>query len=314
MNGELGGLSSVLLPTRVIAFTTGSEMEWTETQEREWVRQNNPEAVRSLSPIERAIRELPGKSTEPETGEETETQVTSRFLFDPIAVAPPLVTLCGLLNDMAEVDRAEDRRLYKVLNEAKIGTVRGFSLKFRMNQGVTSNDDRLQVNRLAKYASRALRLGSDYLLVFDLAGWDHDPIEHTLLRLAGSPLPRRDHCVSQRILEEFSDGLQLFEVLARLAIAVDHEQPVLQEVNVFLERPVPPRRAGAKRERPPMHLLTWLSDGEQSFLGRMCLFSLLARLRHSFFWMSPRYISTITGSARSFTCLMRCSKIAIATC
>jgi hypothetical protein len=63
--------------------------------------------------------------------------------------------------------------------------------------------------------------------------------------------------------------------LARLAIAVDHEQPVLQEVNVFLERPVPPRRAGAKRERPPMHLLTWLSDGEQSFLGRMCLFSLL---------------------------------------
>ena len=274
MNGELGELSSELLPTRVIAFTTGSEMEWTETQEREWVRQNNPEAVRSLSPIERAIRELPGKSTEPETGEETETQVTSRFLLIRSQWLS-LVTLCGLLNDMAEVDRAEDRRLYKVLNEAKIGTVRGFSLKFRMNQGVTSNDDRLQVNRLAKYASRALRLGSDYLLVFDLAGWDHDPIEHTLLRLAGSPLPRRDHFVSQRILEEFSDGLQLFEALARLAIAVDHEQPVLQEVNVFLERPVPPRRAGAKRERPPMHLLTWLSDGEQSFLGRMCLFSLL---------------------------------------
>jgi hypothetical protein len=63
--------------------------------------------------------------------------------------------------------------------------------------------------------------------------------------------------------------------LARLAIAVEHEQPVLQEVNVFLERPVPPRRAGAKRERPLVHLLTWLSDGEQSFLGRMCLFSLL---------------------------------------
>jgi hypothetical protein len=57
-----------------------------------------------------------------------------------------------------------------VLNEANIGTVRGFSLKFRMNQGVTSIDDRFQVNRLAKYANRALRLGSDYLLVFDLAG------------------------------------------------------------------------------------------------------------------------------------------------
>jgi hypothetical protein len=169
VNGELGELSSELLPTRVIAFTTGSEMEWTETQEWESVRQNNPEAVRSLSPIERAIRELPGKSTEPETVEQTDTQVTSRFLLIR-SEWHSLVTLCGLLNDMAEVERAEDRRLYKVLNEANIGTVRGFSLKFRMNQGVTSIDDRFQVNRLAKYANRALRLGSDYLLVFDLAG------------------------------------------------------------------------------------------------------------------------------------------------
>lgn len=254
VNGELGELSSELLPTRVIAFTTGSEMEWTETQEREWVRQNNPEAVRSLSPIERAIRELPGKSTEPETGEETETQVTSRFLLIRSQWLS-LVTLCGLLNDMAEVDRAEDRRLYKVLTEANIGAVRGFSLKFRINQGVTSPDDRFQVSRLAKYATRALRLGSDHLLVFDLTG--------------------PDHVISQHVLEEFSDSLQLFETLARLATAVDHDQPVLQEVNVFLERPVPSRRAGAKRERPLMHLLTWLSDGEQNFLGRMCLFSLL---------------------------------------
>jgi hypothetical protein len=54
---------------------------------------------------------------------------------------------------MASVERPEDRRLYKVLNEANIGTVRGFSLKFRMNQGVTSLDDRFQVSRLAKHAS-----------------------------------------------------------------------------------------------------------------------------------------------------------------
>jgi hypothetical protein len=124
-----------------------------------------------------------------------------------------------------------------------------------MNQGVTSIDDRLQVSRLAKYASRALRMGSDYLLVFNLTG--------------------RDHFISQEILKEFSDSLPLFETLACLATAVDHDQPVLQEVNVFLERPLAPRQAGAKRERPLMHLLTWLSDGGQSFLGRMCLFSLL---------------------------------------
>jgi predicted ATPase len=254
VNGELRDLSSELLPARVMAFTTGSEVEWAETWEREWLRESTPEALRSLSVIERAIRELPGKPPEPETIEATKGQGASRFLLIRSQWLS-LVTLCGLLNDMAAVERPEGRRLYKVLNEASIGTMRGFSLKFRMNQGVTSLDDRFQVSRLAKYASRALRLGSDHLLVFDLTG--------------------RDHVISQQILEEFSDSLQLFETLARLATAIDHDQPILQEINVFLERPVSPRRAGVKRDRPPMHLLTWLSDGEQSFLGRMCLFSLL---------------------------------------
>jgi predicted ATPase len=254
VNGELRDLSNELLPSRVIAFTTGSEVEWAETWEREWPTESNPEALRSLSLHEQAIRELPGKPTEPEMIRATEGLGASRFLLIRSQWLS-LVTLCGLLSDMAAMERPEDRRLYKVLNEASIGAVRGFSLKFRMNQGLTSLDDRFQVSRLARYASRALRLGSDHLLVFDLTG--------------------QDHVISEHILEEFSNSLQLFETLARLATAIDHDQPILQEVNVCLERPLPPRRPGVKRERPPMHLLTWLSDGEQSFLGRLCLFSLL---------------------------------------
>jgi predicted ATPase len=254
VNGELGDLSSELLPSRVIAFTTGSEVEWVETRERGALRESTPEALQNLSLLERAIRELPGKPTEPEIMEPTGDERTIRFRLIRSRWLS-LVTLCGLLSDMAAAEHPADRRLYKVLNEASIGTVRGFSLKFRMNQRVTSPDDRFQVSRLAKYATRALRLGSDHLLVFDLTG--------------------RDHSISRQILAEFFDSLQLFETLARLATEMDHYQPILQEVNVFLERPVPPRRAGVKRERLPLHLLTWLSDGEQSFLGRMCLFSLL---------------------------------------
>src|SRR5207247_651741 len=54
--------------------------------------------------------------------------------------------------------------------------------------------------------------------------------------------------------------------------------PLLREVNLFLERtaeldPITNEIA----EPPPLLLLNWLSDGEQSFLGRMCLFSLLGK-------------------------------------
>ena len=132
--------------------------------------------------------------------------------------------------------------------------MRGFSLKFRMNEGVTRPEDRDEVRQLADHdlATRALHLGSDYLLVFDLTNQEY-------------VLPRR-------IVAKYSSGLQLFKRLVRLATPVGDEQPTLREVNIFFERPT---ADPAANEAPPMHLLEWLSDGEQSFLGRMCLFSLL---------------------------------------
>jgi hypothetical protein len=72
VNGEFHDLSSELLPARVMAFTTGSEMEWAETWEREWLRESTLEVLRSLSLIERAIRELPGNPPEPQTIEATD--------------------------------------------------------------------------------------------------------------------------------------------------------------------------------------------------------------------------------------------------
>lgn len=143
-------LSGDILPQLVVAFTTGSEAEWELLDEAEVFGAADPSAIRDLSSVDWAIRELPGKPVYPEAMEERSSTEESRFLLVR-AWQLPLVTLCGLLTDMAEEEQSESRRLRKVLEEAKIGPFRGFSLKFRMHQGTTSVADREVVRLLAKY-------------------------------------------------------------------------------------------------------------------------------------------------------------------
>jgi predicted ATPase len=251
VDGTVTPLSNDVLPPLVVAFTTGSEAEWERLDEAEIFSAGDPGAIRALPPVEQALRELPGIPPRPERSEERSGAEESRFLLVR-ALQLPLVTLCGLLTDMAEEARPENRRLRQVMEEAKIGTFRGFSLKFRMPQEVTSVADRETVRLLAQDATRALRQGTDYLLVVDLTD--------------------QEHSLARHIVDKFSNGLQLFKTLARMATAIDNEPPVLQQVSLFLERPIPRGRRGA---RPLLHLFEWLSDGEQSFLGRLCLFTLL---------------------------------------
>jgi ATPase subunit of ABC transporter with duplicated ATPase domains len=170
-----------------------------------------------------------------------------------------LVTLCGLLTDLAE---PQNRRLLKVLDAVKIKTdgVAGFSLKFRKTQEPAYVGDWDDVEALAKIANHRLRLGADYLLVFDLTN-------------PGNSIP-------QQIIQKFVSGLELFRKLAQLAEVNDDGQSVLRELSIFVERPPtqshPERKTQTKVEYPPLHLLKWLSDGERSFLGRMCLLRLLS--------------------------------------
>jgi energy-coupling factor transporter ATP-binding protein EcfA2 len=254
VDGKATTLSGEVLPPLTVAFTTGDEAEWERIDQAEPWSVGDPSTIQALSPLDQALRELPGRPTRLDAQDDRAAPAESRFLLVR-AWQLPLVTLCGLLTDMAEEAQPEQRRLRRVLEEANIGTIRGFSLKFRMHQEITSVADRETVRLLARYATRALRLGTDYLLVFDLTGQEHD--------------------LAQQMLKQFSNGLQLFKTLARMATAVDNEPPVLQQVNLFLERPIPRGRRGRLRDRPPLHLFEWLSDGEQSFLGRLCLFTLL---------------------------------------
>lgn len=247
-------LSRSILPEMVVAFTTGSETAWKNLDETPPLDSSNPKALQDLSPLERAIRELPGKPPRSETLENSQFNEDSRLLLIQ-AHQLSLVTLCGLLTDLAE--SPEYPRLGDVLQGANIKATLGFSLKFRMTQGTTSQPDRDEVMRLAQLATRALCLGTDYLLVFDLTN--------------------PENSVAQTIIENFSSGLQLFKILARLEAAGEDGQPVLREVNIFLERSPSSDHPETEIEieHPPLHLLEWLSDGERSFLGRMCLFTFL---------------------------------------
>ena len=265
-NGESAPVGRGLLPALVVAFTTGSEDAWKQLYEVSPFETADRSSIQDLTSLDLAIRELPGRLLSSGALESPQTEEDSRFLLIE-SHQLPLVTLCGLLADLAASNQNSDTsgdtspehpRLKEVLRGNKslsIRSIPGFSLKFRMAQGITSQADRKVMKQLAAIATRKIRLGTDYLLVFDLT---NNAVE-----------------TAQRIIHEFSDGLQLFKTLAKLNQIGNDGQSVLREVNIFLERSISGHMEADPEDDPPLHLLDWLSDGERSFLGRMCLFALL---------------------------------------
>jgi len=147
-----------------------------------------------------------------------------------------LVALTGLLlHHKAE----QASPLTNALKQVNLQGLAGFSLQF--NLAYASANERNQIwQRFGQYASRAIRSGGRVLLVFQ---------PDTFARL----------------LKEQSSTLALFE---QLADWYSQESPLLTKVNLFLER------AKTEEQVSPLHTWEWLSDGERSFLGRMCLFML----------------------------------------
>ena len=259
--------STAFLPRRVVVLTTGAEEEW---EKQETLLAAEPEGFLeevleglNLDSQQLAIQELPGRPIQPINPEmlenSTDEEEESPFLFIRSKYLP-IVTLCGLLADLA----ATEKLLDKVLKEAQIESIRGFSLKFRMNRGTTSPDDEKYVDQLKGIATRKLRMGSDYLLIFDFLSQDLGYAK----RILGSAIREgADIQLSAR-------GLHFYEQLVRLYDPPRNTLPVLQEVTIFFNR----RKNNQEDQegvKPPLLLLNWLSDGERSFLGRMCLFSLL---------------------------------------
>jgi ABC-type cobalamin/Fe3+-siderophores transport system ATPase subunit len=149
----------------------------------------------------------------------------------------PLVALAGLLLHSTLTDSP----LAKVLQEANIARMSGFALQFDL--AYSSHDERNAVwQRFGQYASRAIRTGAKISLVFQ-----PDQFE--------------------TVLKENSGALAVFEQLADWQ---RQEPQLLTKVNLLMERP----QKEDGEAKPPLHTWDWLSDGERSFIGRMCLFML----------------------------------------
>ena len=265
-NPQARSFSTSFLPRRIVVLTTGAEEEW---EKQETLLAAEPEQTLNealegleLNSQQLAIQELPGRPIQPiklEQSEDSTTELENPFLFVRSKYLP-IVTFCGLLADLA----APKRLLDDVLEEAQIESMRGFSLKFRMNTGTTNPDDRKYVESLQRIATRKLRMGSDYLLIFDFPSQDSG-YANRILR--GAMREGVD-------IQQSAQGLLFYEQLVRLYDPPANTLPVLQDINIFFKRSKN-NLEDQKDIKPPLLLLNWLSDGERSFLGRMCLFSLL---------------------------------------
>jgi energy-coupling factor transporter ATP-binding protein EcfA2 len=272
-------IGSNQLPPLVVAFTTGSEREWElQHEQKNELQEETPVSLSFPDPNDPAFRdelaswflqELPGEPVE-EQQEEHLPLDSEHFLFIKEKYLP-LVILCGLLVDIADtrVDALDNSintsqllvsRLQKVLEASNLKTLHGFSLQFRMNKDVLDPRDYDFIQDLDRLAHHhTVQTGSDYLIVFDL-----------------------DTVNLQELLKD--GGLELFRTLARLSEPQDGNPPILREYNLFLERDYTNKKIGnqqgidaQKEQLPlPLHILDWFSDGERSFLGRLCLLSLLS--------------------------------------
>lgn len=234
-----------LLPARVIAYTTGSEGEWRNDGAQGALEGKSFDTIGEMSATDRTLKELPGWMgwrQKREAGEEGVFRLIAKEHLK-------LVALSGLL--LHRTLATDGSPLQDVLSETGIANLAGFSLEFDLSY--TSEVERTSIQeRLLQYSSRAIRNGGKFLLVFDLSD---DELTAKLLQANGGALP-------------------FFEMLADW---YGDNNRILGRMNLFLER-ASAKTAEDPEAVPPLHTWDWLSDGEQSFLGRMCLFLLFGEV------------------------------------
>lgn len=231
-------VDATLLPERIIAYTTGSESEWMRQEDIDPLSDRSDESLREMKPADRVLAELPGWSR---IETENQQRIEKRFRFiqqDHLA----LITLAGLLSHH---QMGQQSPLTRVLEEVHLKGLAGFSLQFDMRYASANarNDIR---QRLGQYAIRAVRSGGNVLLVF---------------------APDR----FQELLKDNGGALAFFE---QISDWYNEKPPLMIKANLFLER----ARGKHENDLPPLHTWEWLSDGERSFLGRMCLFMLFGEV------------------------------------
>jgi len=238
------------LPRRVIVYSTGNETEWSRllnsAQEDPGLEDASVDVLSDI--VQRSIIELPGSMAKVNSTESADGTPPFWLMHTQHM---PIITLCGLLSHLS----TENKILSDVLDALGVQSVTGFSLRFRLHSALSSFDE---YNKLSGLASRRLRQGTDYLLHFDLSSQPE---------------------LVEKLLKEFNGSFELYRTLEKLSHSDATGQPTLQQVSVFLKRKSQPKTEEDEQPEentiPNLFLFDWLSDGEQSFLGRMALLSML---------------------------------------
>lgn len=277
---EIAAFEISYLPPLIVALTSGRESGWL-VETNDTYGTNTPDT--SIQPMLTSnepllpdtlrnwyLSELPGKPVEERPKDIPVLE--SNFLFISADLIP-LAVLCGLLSTN---NGKKAVYIQQALDESKLKGLRGFSLKFRMISELLRAEQREVIEELGKFAHHTIQTGSDYLLVFVLTnGESTTPATSDQNTSSAQSIMETPIITAEQLPGLRGGGLGLFKALAHLKKPEGNRPPILSDIHLFLEgnRVVQPKEQAS--EKSPLHLFDWLSDGEQSFLGRLCLLALL---------------------------------------
>lgn len=261
-------LPSDLLPRQIVIYTTGSETAWLEE-----LSSTDSDATTVAGVISEAdeaeayLRELPGHRINVVDDENVNIDFDNPLLFIR-SERLPLVALCGLIASLKQQKEEEQKRqnsstkivekLHDVLTSIGLDRLSAFSLKIRSQRSLTQRTQQEVIDDLTAIADHKVQQGSDMLLVFN--------ISEQLEKYEAEP--------NRSIFGLYESPIALFQRLNYLYENRPYYDPPLQEVSLFFKRLDRSTENSAYVGDPMLQLYDWLSDGEQSFLGRMALFAL----------------------------------------
>ncbi|GHO56075.1 AAA family ATPase [Ktedonobacter robiniae] len=270
----VGKIKEEYLPRHIIALTSGSETGWLyngeTTDETEVGILSRGAQIEDLESFLQTwdLTEVPGNPLERDRGQ-VHPNPSSRFQLIT-ANLMPYVVLCGLLSDMCN----DSKYLQPILESAKIEKLYGFSLQLYLDKDQIAQDLVPFIAHLWECATYIVRTGKNYLLVFL---FDNQVSADATL----SPdEENQGQSRPEQLLGETGDGLTFFTQMLPLIIADDPNSQIMRKTNLFLKsaRPLPQNSTEemSPSEQSSLYLFDWLSDGEQSLLGRLCLLPLLS--------------------------------------
>jgi predicted ATPase len=252
-------LSNEYLPSKIIIYTTGRKDLWAEEvlkmgnspEDKEELLDGQSDLITEYAPIETIRKKEFEKSQISDLIKKGIVFINEEHLS--------LVTLCGLLANLTcgEIDK---KGFEKVLRELFIQDMTAFSLRLRP-QNSNSFDQQIVIEKLKKLSVIQSMVEGDDLLLFD-PNIIFEEIEE-----------------GKKVVKEFGSVIDFFEALLNLTHSLGMNKPPLVKVSIYLQRDFCFKKQEEEQSKgdtsnQEIQLLDRLSDGEQSFLARMCLFGL----------------------------------------